>query len=870
VALTLPTPQAAPEAAAFEAAGAEAAPTGHATPAPDAARRFWRHLGLACVLASVAVLSNAYDALAGPGAPTQRVSPLTTGLYIAGVCVALWAFIRLPIARRTGGPAFTLGLDAGIVLLSAALLAWYFAVHETVARMASLDTRVQVLSTVLFGFAGVLAVVKVALAGTRTLDRPVLWALGAAVLAGALTGGLAAAMRSRPDLNDAQLSLPLTAFGIVWAAHLYRTGVVRRVGGARSRWPFSPVPYVAIAVVDALLIVAAHDSDRLVWVTAVGSVVLTSLVVVRQLAAFFDNAKLLRQVDTSMLELRRHEQRFRSLVQNSSDLIMILNPDGELTYVSPGLRRVLGTDPAVWLGRGVGQYVHPDDRAAVRELFGQMASEPNATVTCQARLAHAEGSWRWLDLSFTNLLHDPAVRGIVTNGRDITETRRYADQLAYQALHDELTGLGNRTLFTRRTARALADAKGPGTVAVVLVDLDDFKAINDRLGHAVGDALLVAMSTRLRGCTRPGDMVARLGGDEFAVLLHDLRPGESSQIADRIMAALDAPLRAAGHDLLAQASIGLSDNEADTGAAELLRRADVAMYSAKDLGKSRYAHYHADLDSRAVEHAQLAAELRRALDRNELYLLYQPIVALPHGELAGVEALVRWNHPEHGFVSPVRFIPVAERTGVIVALGAWVLETACRQAAAWLAEHGDLAPKTTSVNVSARQLLEPCFPQFVAKVLASTGLPPHRLTVEITETAVFGGGRAVDAVATLHEMGVNIALDDFGTGHSSLGLLRTCPVDVLKVDKSFIDGVTGTVEQEAIATSVSEIAQALRLRAIAEGVESAAQAQRLHALGYRLAQGFHFARPMPAQEVEPMFALPAGLGLAATRDIAAA
>jgi EAL domain-containing protein (putative c-di-GMP-specific phosphodiesterase class I) len=324
-------------------------------------------------------------------------------------------------------------------------------------------------------------------------------------------------------------------------------------------------------------------------------------------------------------------------------------------------------------------------------------------------------------------------------------------------------------------------------------------------------------------------------------------------VAERIIAALTESVTAGNHDLLIQASIGLADNDTGSDADDLLRRADIAMYAAKELGKNRYVHYDSDLDARAVEHAQLAAELSHALERDELRLLYQPVVDLPTGRVVGVEALVRWHHARDGVVSPVRFIPVAERTGLIVPLGEWILRTACQQAADWYRRYGDEAPARMSVNVSARQLLEPGFPQTVASVLAETALPPDRLTVEITETAVFGGGRAVEAVAAIHALGVAIALDDFGTGHSSLGLLRTCPVDVLKVDKSFVDGVTGTVEQEAIVTSIIEIAQALGLRAIAEGVETGAQADRLHTLGYRLAQGFHFAKPLGSAEVESLF-----------------
>jgi EAL domain-containing protein (putative c-di-GMP-specific phosphodiesterase class I) len=261
------------------------------------------------------------------------------------------------------------------------------------------------------------------------------------------------------------------------------------------------------------------------------------------------------------------------------------------------------------------------------------------------------------------------------------------------------------------------------------------------------------------------------------------------------------------------------------------------------------------MDVRAREHARLAADLSTAVDRGEVHLRYQPIVALPSGSLAGVEALVRWNHPVRGMVSPAEFIPVAERTGLIVPLGAWVLHESCRQAASWLRRWGSAAPDRISVNVSARQLIEPDFPATVEAALLTSGLPAERLTVEITETAVFGGGPALEAVQAMRALGVRVALDDFGTGHSSLGLLRTCPVDVLKVDKSFVDGVAQSLEQEAIVTSVSQIGTAMRLQVVAEGVETAQQADRLHVLGYRFAQGFHFARPLTNDEIEEKLAL---------------
>jgi predicted signal transduction protein with EAL and GGDEF domain len=344
--------------------------------------------------------------------------------------------------------------------------------------------------------------------------------------------------------------------------------------------------------------------------------------------------------------------------------------------------------------------------------------------------------------------------------------------------------------------------------------------------------------------------VARLGGDEFAVLLRDVEPGQGVEFAQRITGELAVPVTAGGHDLLVQASAGVAPGEIGVDAGELLRRADVAMYTAKAIGRGRCVEFEPAMDARAMEHARLAADLSAAVERGETHLRYQPIVTLPNGAIAGVEALLRWTHPVRGMVSPAEFIPIAERSGLIVPLGAWVLHEACRQAANWLRTYGPRAPERISVNVSARQLIEPDFPATVEAALVASGLPAERLTVEITETAVFDGGPALRAVQAMRALGIRVALDDFGTGHSSLGLLRTCPIDVLKVDKSFVDGVAQSLEQEAIVTSVSQIGTAMRLQVVAEGVETAQQAERLHVLGYRFAQGFHFARPMLPAELE--------------------
>ncbi|NJC66769.1 EAL domain-containing protein [Planosporangium flavigriseum] len=816
------------------------------------ARRFWRHGAVAIAIALVALPSLVHDALAGPDAPSHRMEPITIGLFAAALATVIWALLRLPVHARSRREWLTVGLDLGIMAVATGLLLWYFGAHQD-GRPAVIHDTVTLMVIVVLTLGGVLASLKINLTGPDGLDPRAAWALGGTGLVTAVLLINSPVLQSRPELSAFMAIYPLLFCGVVLATWLQQRppAGARRAGRRRRHRSFSLLPYAAITGTDALLLITARQSPGGIQLMVAGSVALTALVVIRQIIAFQDNARLLSQVDASMLELRRHEQRFRSLVQNSDDVISIIDANGRFTYMTPGSYRVLGHQPEELVGERADSVVNPDDVAALNELLRQLHHDPRPSLRGQARIRHADGTWRWMEVTYTNLLHDPSVQGFVCNARDVSDTRRYQDQLAYQASHDELTGLANRALFTTRTERALATAE-PGTVAVVLVDLDDFKTINDRLGHPVGDSLLVAVGARLRACIRPDDTIARLGGDEFAILLNDLRSGESGHVAERIIGALGASVNAANHDLLIQASIGLADNEAGTDAEDLLRRADIAMYAAKELGKNRYVHYDADLDARAVEHAQLAADLSHALERDELHLLYQPVVDLPSGQVVGVEALVRWNHPRDGMVSPMRFIPVAERTGLIVPLGEWILRTACQQAAQWIREYGADALSRISVNVSARQLLEPTLPQTVASVLAETGLDPAQLTVEITETAVFGGGRAAETVAAIHALGVSIALDDFGTGHSSLGLLRTCPVDVLKVDKSFVDGVTGTVEQEAIVTSIIEIAQALGLHAIAEGVETGAQADRLHTLGYRLAQGFHFAKPLRATEIESL------------------
>ena len=448
----------------------------------------------------------------------------------------------------------------------------------------------------------------------------------------------------------------------------------------------------------------------------------------------------------------------------------------------------------------------------------------------------------------------------------VTEVQRQSAALERLAMRDDLTGLANR----RRFDQALASALGAGQAQVTLLGLNNFKTINDELGHQVGDRLLAELAGRLVAVTGPGALVARMSGDEFAVLLPWASPAEADAVADRLAGALRAPIAAHGHELLVGAGIGVAGEATgpaagtpERRAAEVLRRAGVAMYAAKQTGEPG-RRWTPELDERSAEHARLGAELRAALDHDQFTLVYQPIVRLPEGRIVAVEALIRWAHPERGLISPAQFIPVAEQNGLIVELGAWILHTACARLAAWRTELGDDAPRKVSVNVSARQLARPGFAATVAATLAATGLPAGCLTVEVTETAVFEGGQAVAALHELRALGVRIALDDFGTGHSSLGLLQTVPVDVLKVDKSFVDRITEAGRHTVIAEALIQVSTGLGLAAVAEGVETAEQAAALYQLGYRLLQGYHYGRPVADPDFDLVRATVAAGGIQLT------
>jgi len=559
--------------------------------------------------------------------------------------------------------------------------------------------------------------------------------------------------------------------------------------------------------------------------------------------------RLHTSLDNAFGEVDRQQRYYRAVADNASDSYLVLSPDGRVLDAAGTLPNLAGYTRDRAVGGNALQVVHRDDHDLARALLEDALARPATTVAGEVRVIAADGAQLWMELFCTNLCDDPAVGGVVVNAHDITSRKEAEAELEHRALHDTVTGLANRALLRDRIERALARrARDGNDVAVLFCDLDGFKLVNDTVGHDAGDEVLRIAAARFLRSVRPGDTLARIGGDEFAVLIEsetDLAV-EAVAIANRLLGAMAQPVEVRRTPLVVTASIGIAvaSRGGQRTPDELLRDADTAMYGAKAAGRNRAVAYDASMGTAVLTRVQLGADLRAAADHDELALVYQPIVALGRGRIIGFEALLRWDHPSRGMLQPSEFIGIAEENGAIIDVGRWALRAACREARTW-GSTASGSPSTVHVNVSGRQLVHADFVDHVSQALVESGLPAQSLVIELTESALVDHtDQAAARLRALKAIGVRVAIDDFGVGQSSLSYLRQFPVDILKLDRSFIEMITGTDQVPALIGGLLELARTLNLTSLAEGIETTEQRIALAQEGCDLGQGFFFSHPV--------------------------
>jgi diguanylate cyclase (GGDEF)-like protein/PAS domain S-box-containing protein len=771
----------------------------------------------------------------------------------------LWAVLSFPRITKTREERLRFWFDASIILIGCGMLLWHFIVRP-VAIAAGADPFVKGLSVayivgdivLLFGIATIL----LRRPDSATQLPMYLVTLGllsicVADVAFAYLGGFHA--YEAGDWPDAFWTLGMYVLAV--AAHCQDRKAQRapashaEVDGSSS--PLGWLPYLMIVMGYLLLVgVARTAQSNEIWELILGAVLLTALVMSRQVASARENNRLMAQITE-----RRGEARMTSLLQNLSDMIGVCDATGRLVYWSPSLARAIHWEPDVDMERSFLAAVHPTDEARIRSYLQDVSKNAGVAGPIEFRLIRGGDQWINVEAIASNLIDDENVRGIVLNMRDISERKLLESQLTHQAFHDTLTGLANRALFHDRVEHALArNARTLNQPAVLFLDIDDFKTVNDSLGHVEGDQMLATIAERLRRYVRAGDTAARIGGDEFAVLLEDIRDiDDATSIAERLIDVLREPVHVQGHDVSVQASIGIAVRTSRAeGADDLLRNADVALYSAKASGKNSFAVFSPEMREIVLNRLSVRSDLEGAVERGELRLHYQPIVSLDSDELVGIEALVRWQHPERGVIPPVEFIPLAEETGQIIGIGKWVLLEATRQMREWhhVLPADGRAPLFVSVNLSSRQLEHPDLVDQVSQALLQSQLDPAQLTLEITESVLMQHTEVnIRRLRELSELGLSLAVDDFGTGYSSLSYLRRFPVKTLKIDKSFIDGIQDDAEAETLVRAIVGLGRALNLEIVAEGIEQNSQLELLRAMGCDRGQGYLFGKPLTAEEL---------------------
>ena len=808
----------------------------------------WELLALGTAAIAFGDLIRLLDGLVAGGAGEMWAS-LVYFIYAPAV---LWGLLLLSPVVRSLRERIKLALDMSTVVVGGAMVLWRFTVFP-VLQAGPGDSHFLFVLRLLHPLADlclILGVASVLLRCPRGARRnPTLLFLAPQVIMLFADG-----FGTRAEPGSLSTAVPPVLRLVFYAAFVWAVWAEERLLGADTEdadavpRPFMALSYASVVAGFGVLMFAALQAHDLLLVPLIiGAACLAILVLARQILAVRENISLLRE-----RTILASESRFKALIQHASDIVTIVDASWTISFVSPSATRTLGYSASELVGVSFLGLVHNEETVDAACRLRESLLDPARVMTARWRLRRHDGTHIETDTICTNLMNDENIRGLVLTTRDVSERCSLEAQLRHQAFHDPLTGLANRALFQDRVEHALSRRRGDlETLGVVFVDLDNFKTVNDSLGHSSGDLLLRSAAERLLSCLRAFDTAARLGGDEFAVLIDDSHRSEDvTQVADRITKAFLDPFVLDGREVQATASVGVALAVSNQSAEELLRNADLAMYLAKSRGRGQAALFEPSMHAAALDRLEMQNDLRHALERNQLALVYQPVHSLETGELVAAEALLRWNHPTRGLIPPGTFVPIAEETGVIVPIGRWVLQQACLDAARWRSRPGTQQGIRVSVNLSGRQIPDGGLLDDIRRAFKESGLPPGSMILELTESMLLQHTTPMMTLMhRLRALGVRLAIDDFGTGYSSLSYLQRLPIDILKIDRAFVERLTTDTNAAALVRAIISLGESMSLKTVAEGIEDGQQAEKLRVLGCDLGQGFFYGMPMSAEDL---------------------